>query len=695
MIDKNNLIQSLHRVYEESKVSENFEELIKVLEGIKINNLVNYYINYDKEYNPEDVMIIELIIRILQNIYNNSGVLPPINDETYDTLYEIYNEISNGDIVGGDADSLREKDFHKYPDLRGTLDKVHFLTNKEKGKDKRKSVEDFIKTSENRLGRSLTDAEMEVALYPKFDGVSAIFECAPDGRVIKALTRGNVKNNEAVPITKLFKLLKFEPYPEWSNVEFGVKCEIIVTYKNFNKLCKKYGSFKSCRSAASSIINSQDVEFDYLKYITVVPLRMQNYETKEVIVHPDASKVYPVIYTLINNENHMINGINTIKAYMKDVMDIPIDGVVIQFKNKNLQKALGRDDAINKYEVAYKFTPESVKTKLIDVTFSIGLLGALTPVAKIEPVKMEGNTISNVSLGSIDRFESLHLSKGDEVLIKYDIIPYLYIDDTCKRSNNEIIPTITHCPYCGERLINDPILRCVNNNCPSRVIGKIVNYLDKMDIRGISIGIVSTLFELGYLKSIQDLYKLKHNKRDIAKIEGFGTKSVENILKGIDSRRTIYDYNLLGSIGIPDIGPKIFKKILSIYYIDDIVRIAMNHDVSELTKIPGIQEKSANKIIVGILMNIELIEFLKKELLIKHDTKEYIMHVVFTKVRDKKFEDYLEEKNIEVCDSYGKKVDIVICDDENSSSGKIDKAKKDGKKVMPIKEAYKYFKYKS
>jgi len=693
MIDKVNLINSFNRIYQESKTSTNFEELIKVLEGVKINNLVNYYIHYDKDYDSEDIVLIELIIRILQNIYNNSGILPPVTDESYDTLYEIYNNLTDSNIVGGDSDSAKEKDFHKYPDLRGTLDKVHFINNKEKGKDKRKSIEDWINKSENKLGRKINDYESEIGMYPKFDGISAIFECDGSGRVIKVLTRGNTTNNEAVPITKFFTLLKFTPYSKWGDSEFGVKCEIVMTYKNYEKFCKKYGNFKSPRSAVSSIFNSDEVNADYLKYVTVVPLRMQNFDTKEIIIHPESITNYPVIYSLINKEEFIVNGINTIKTYMKDVIGIPIDGIVLQFRDSDLIKSLGRVDAINRYEVAYKFVPESVKTKIIDVEFSIGLLGAITPVAKIEPVKMEGNTITNVSIGSMDRFESLHLHKGDEVLIKYDIIPYLYIDDTCKQSDGELIQSITHCPYCEEKLINDPVLRCVNNNCPSRMIGKIVNYVDKMDIRGISIGLVTTLFRFGYLTSIQDLYRLKSRKADIIQIDGIGPKMIENIIDSINSRRTVYDYNLLGSLGIPDVGPKIFKNILNIYYIDDIMEIAKNHNVSKLIEIPGIQEKMANKIIIGLLLNNELIEFLKDELLIKHDKKKYKMKVLFTKVRDKKFEDYLEKKDIEVCDGYSKKIDIVICEDSNTTSEKIKKAKKDGKKIMSLNEAYKYFKY--
>ena len=692
MIDKSNLINSLNRIYHESKESSNFEKLVEILEGIKINNLVNYYIHYDKEYDSEDIIIIELIIKILQNIYNNSEVIPPISDEMYDTLYEIFIGITNSDIVGGDVDNNREKDFHRYPDLRGTLDKVHFITNEEKGKDKRKSIENWLVTCENRLGREFTKDELNVTLYPKFDGVSAIFECDRDGNTIKVLTRGNTKNNEAVPITTLFKYIKFKPLEEWKGSEFAVKTEIIMTYKNYEKFCKKYGNKKSPRSAVSSIANSIEVVPDYLHYVTIVPLRMQNYDTKEVIVYPDTT--FPAIEVSLSNKNNLKDTISYFKMFMKDVADVPIDGVVLRFNDKNIINLLGREDAINKYEVAYKFAPDGVKTKILDIEFSIGILGNITPVAKIKPIKMEGNTISNVSLGSIDRFESLHLSKNDEVLIKYDIIPYLYINDTCKRSDEPLFKTITHCPYCGEKLIVDPILRCGNNDCPSRMMGKIINYIDKMDIRELGEGKVSTLFKLGYLKSIEDLYSLKKHKSDIAQIDGFGSKSVEKMISAIDDRRTVMDYNLLGSLGIPDAGSKKFKKILSIYYIDELIKICEKHNVIKLIEIPGIQEKTANKIIVGILQNLDLINFLKKELLIKHDNVEYTMKVVFTKIRDKKFEEYLESKNIEVCDSYNKKVDIVICADKNTNSDKIKKAKKDGKLVLSLDEAYKYFKYK-
>lgn len=692
-MDKQTLINTLEKIYHQSKTDNDYNGLKTVLEAIKINNLVNYYNNIANTYDSEDSIIIEFIIRILQNIYNNSGVESPVSDEDYDKLYEIFLNISERDIVGGDNMVRNNKEIanHLYPDLRGTLDKIHFITDKEKGNDKRKSLEGWMKSAVNRLGRNLTDNEWLATLYPKFDGVSVVFECDKYSKTIQALTRGDTDANEAT-ILKIFKLIQFKPIEGWDS-DFGVKTEVIMTYDNFKKFCKKYGAFKSPRSAVSSIVNSSEAVVDMLRYITIVPLRYQNFDTKEIIIPPEATLNYPSIVTNLNSDRNRMEAIESIKSTMSEIMGIPIDGVVIRLNDPNIQRELGRDGAINKYEVAYKFAPTGVRTKVIDVEFCIGLLGNITPVAIIEPIVMEGNTIENVSLNSIDRFESLHLHKGDEVLIKYDIIPYAYIDDSCKKSNGEPILTPTHCQYCGEQLVYDPVLRCVNNNCPSRQIGKIVNYTEKMNIENVSLGTVTYLFKEGYLTSIEDLYRLEDRKKSLAELKGLGSKSVERIIKGINKRKEVFDYDLLGSIGIPSVSSKTFKQISNIYYIDDIIEIAEKNQLGKLTEIRGIQEKTANKIIVGILMNLELIQFLRSVLRVKHDGREYKMKVVFTKVRDKDFEKYLDSKDIEVCESYSKNVDMIICEKENTSSSKVDKAKKDGKKVLTIKEAYSFFKY--
>lgn len=692
-MDKVNIVNALSSVYELSNKSNDYEGLVKSINSLKINNLVNYYNHVATSYDYEDKLIIEFIIKILQNLYNNSGVESPVLDEDYDILYEIYLNLDSDGIVGADNPTTNKpKAQHRYPDLRGSLDKIHFLTIQEKGDDKRNSLEEWISKCENRMGRPFREHEMKIKIFPKFDGVSVVFECDKDGNVINALTRGKVKTNEAVVVNHILGAIKFKTYDDW-DTEFGVKTEVIVSYSSYEKMRKKDSELKSARSAVSSIINNDSFDMSTFKHLIVVPLRMQNYETKEIIVPGPPIVEYPVCEAQLNDFNSIRQAIVDIREMMRTILDIPVDGVVIQLQDKNIQRILGRDGSINKFEVAYKFVPESKKTKLIDVEFYVGVLGGITPVAKVEPIQMEGNTIISPSLGSIDRFESLGLRKGDEVLIRYDIVPYLYIDDTCERSSNPIISTPKVCPHCNEKLLYDPVLRCANNNCPSRIIGKITNYAEKMNIENISIGIISTLFREGYLTKIEDLYSLKTHRANIIELDGFGKKSFDKITKSIDNVKEVYDYNLLGAIGIPDIGSKIFKSILNIYYIDELKEIATKGDINKLTSIFGIKEKTALKVISGIIQNYNLISFLQKTLIVKHDGRNYKMKVVFTKVRDKEFEKYLDTIDIEVCGSYTKNIDVVICDDVNSTSEKIKKARNDGKRLMTLKEAKSFFKY--
>lgn len=693
-MDKDKILSALTEIYNLSLTNHEFDSLLESLELMKINNLINMY-KHQEILNEDDINIIGVIIKILQNIYNNTGIESPVTDEDYDILYAMYiNNTEKIDIVGAPViNKDAEITNHNYPELRGTLDKIHFLSRKEKGNDKRKSLEEWINGLENRLGRELLGSELSATMYPKFDGTSLVCECDKNGKVIQALSRGDTDINEAVVLNHIFGAVKFPTIPEW-NSDFGIKCEVIMTYDNFDKFCKKYGEKKSPRSAVSSIVNTDGIDPTVLKYVTIIPLRLQNFDTKEIIIPGKPFIEYPHAKVNLRDYDDIAQKIIELKEFMKTMMDCPIDGIVFVLDDLSLRKELGRDYAINKYEVAYKLIPDSKKTKLLDVVFSVGVLGGITPVAKIEPIKMEGNTINNVSLGSIERFESLHLHKGDEVLIRYDIVPYLHIDNSCIRSNNDEIKTPTHCEYCGERLFHEPILKCTNPNCPSRMMGKIVNYVTKMSIENISNGIISILFNQGYLKSIEDLYFLEHHKRSMVEIDGFGTKKFNNIIKGIHKRMDVYDYVLLGSIGIPDIGQRMFKKILSVYTIDELIQLCQENKGYKLIELEGIKETTANKIVVGILTNVKLIKFLCDKLNVKHDGTVYKMKVLFTQVRDKDFEKYLKSIQIEVCGSYTKDIDMVICKDKNSSTDKISKAKKNGKMILTLQEAYSYFKYK-
>ena len=719
MSKKLHVFKQLDDIYNELLNNDSNEEILEILKGIDLERIAVYYINTPNEKLDDlDVFTIKKIIEICQYLYNNGDSETPLTDENYDKLYELILEFNIGEFVGAPIPKKKKTRNHKYTNLRGTISKVHFVYNSEKGKDKRKSIEDFRNSIENKLGRKINKSEGVVKLQPKWDGVSCVFECNSNNMIEHALLRGEVEKNEALDISELFKGIKFDVVNV--DVDYGIKTEVMMSNDNFDRMIKKYGDKKSPRSATTSILNSDEMDQKYLEYLNIMPLR---YEADGEVIICDQIVNGQTLDKLAN-----LTDLEDIRKKMHDIkaatdkLGLPTDGVVIICLNDSIQELMGRDETsgINKYERAFKFPPEQKKTTLLDVEFSVGVLGNITPVAKVEPVVLRGNTISSISLGSVDRFENLNIGIGDEVIIKYEIIPYLDVDKTCEKNSSKAVETPTHCPFCGHKLIEDPLLKCGNDNCKSRMIGKIMNYVTKMRIANISIGTITTLFNHGILNCIEDLYRLEIRKDDIINLDGFGKKSYKNIIKGIDSRRKVYDYELFGSIGIPSIGERMFKKIFSVIPSEDIIKIinlTMNINMEDyikrldgdksleplykplddimnkMYKINGLGEKTVSTIITGLWKNNSLIKFLLTQIQIEKNNKTYDKKVCFSKVRDKEFEEFLDKNNVMVLDSLKNDCDLLIVPNLEETSTKIEKAKKKGILVISIDEAYKYFGY--
>ena len=368
------------------------------------------------------------------------------------------------------------------------------------------------------------------------------------------------------------------------------------------------------------------------------------------------------------------------------------DGVVLHLLDKQLQSKLGRDGAINRYEVAYKFPAEATKAILIDIEFSYGLGGNITPVAKIEPVVMLGKTISSISMGSVDRFRSMdHLTSGSEIIVRYEIIPYMDIDHTCKVNEyGKRFYVPTHCKHCGCELVEDPLLKCVNEECPSRIIGNVVNYINKMRIENLNIETVSTLFDQGIITGIESLYKLKEHKAEIISLPGFGLKSYENMIDGINKRRVVFDYELLGSLGIQSIGVRMFKKVLSVMELETMLQLAKDQMLAvNLMGLPGFGEKTATRVQHGVISKLKTIYFLLEQIQLKEKVAPGKLKgkVCFSQIRDPQFESQLVNNGYEVVNSITKTTDYLIVPSLDVISSKITKAKNYGIEILNLDQA--------
>lgn len=689
MSKKISIYHQLDMIYKEllNMDEDSINEVVEMLKGINFEAIVEFFTTSEK-LDDMDLFTCRKLIQILQFIYNNTDIVSPVSDENYDILYQVMLDNGMTDIVGSVNSQGKPVREHRYPDLRGTLNKVHFVLNVDKDGDKRRSIEDWITSIENILGRKINNKEeFKLRLQAKWDGCSVVFECDEKGMIEYALLRGDTEKNQAVDIGSLFKeVINFSKFSNGRD-KFAVQTEVYMTQYDFEDICREYKSFKSPRSATTSILNEKILQPFLVKYLTIEPLRLQ-YNGKDPEIIPN--ETYDRLSNLFNLREieYLIQEINEqVKSDGKTT-----DGVVLHLVDKKIQKALGRDGAINRYEVAYKFPAEAKKSILIDVDFSVGLGGNITPVAKIEPVVMLGKTIRSISFGSVDRFKSMDfLTKGSEVIIRYEIIPYLEIDKHCKINEcGEKFYVPTHCKYCGCKLEEDPLLKCINEDCPSRIVGNVVNYINKMRIENINIETVTTLFDQGIITGIESLYMLEDHKSKIVSLPGFGVKSYDKIIDGINKRKIVFDYELLGSLGIQSIGTKMFKKILSVMDLETLLRLSKdNMLVINLMGLPGFGEKTATRVQRGVISKLRTIDFLLNTLTLKEKVEPGKMKgkICFSQIRDAKFESDLTNKGYEVSDSLTKMTDYLVVPSLDVTSSKIEKAKKYGIEILTLEQA--------
>lgn len=678
---------------------DKLHDLIIMMSDSSTREVIEKLLKHDDEYNEETFIDnASALLEAAQFIYTYSGEQTGMSDSEYDILYEaVSSKTETPFTVPEISDDVV---YHKYKSLRGTLDKVYALTDEEELENKsRKSLDDWIKSSEAKIkavtGHDIDLSNEEVYCFPKFDGVSGIFEFDKNGNLQRVLTRGYTETNEAQDITHIFKGW-IKGHLENADNEYAVKTEIMMSNEDFEKYNENYKTdYKQSRSIVSSIINSDDVD-DRAKYLRILPLRMSYLEDgKETLqeLHPGAFST-PYIKCRLSDREQMKEF-----AEKHAIVDgLRCDGMVIYIIDKEIQKILGRENDKQKFEVAYKFTEEVAYSKIEDIEFSAGLFGRIAPVAKIKPIKMKGNTIERISLGSMGRMKNLQLAKGDKVKVLYDIIPYVLFDEKdpkCKRSGKEPISVPWCCPECGEPLEfseTGDIAFCANKKCPCKIKGRILNYFNKMNIDGISYATVDTLYREGYLENIKDIYKLEKHEKKISKISGFGARSVGLIIDEINSHKEVPASQMLGSIGIEGISTKMFAKVLSVISFDELMELVFddkNKCVNVLSVVPGIKEKTAEKIYNGIQENEKLIEFLENELIILKESKpsNASFSCVFTKVRDTELEKWIIENGGAVNDSVTKDTTFLIVPAIGVKSSKVSKAEKYNVQIISIDDA--------
>ena len=542
---------------------------------------------------------------------------PSITDQEYDkymreliVLEEKYPELkdlnSPTNRVGGEAIDKFSKIRHKIP-----MFSLADVFNEDE-------INDFIK----RVKDSGVSSEFVSEL--KIDGLSVSLHYE-HGKLVTAATRGDGVVGE--DITHNVKTIKTVPLDLKRDIDIEVRGEIYMnkaTLKKLNEERAKKGEplLQNVRNAAAGSIRQLDPKIAAKRHLDTWIYHLPNPEDYGIKTHYEALKFMEELGFKVNPASKLCKAsdiIPFIEDMTKKRASLPyeIDGIVIKVNDLQSQKMLGATAKYPRWAIAYKFPAEEVLTKLIDIKFTVGRTGQITPNAILEPVLVMGSTIRRATLHNEDYCLEKDLRIGDIVSIRKagDVIPEV-VEAKKERRFQELpkFKMIDKCPICGSKLVKKGTVDyfCENDLCPKKNIESLIHFASRnaMNIDGLGDEILEDFYNEEFIKEIPDFYKLSEHKEDIIELEGYGNKKVNNLLIAIEESKKNSLERLLFGLGIRGIGAKNAKLLAEKYTtIDNLI----NTTYEDLINIPDIGDILAQNIIDYFKneKNLETIKALK------------------------------------------------------------------------------------
>ena len=339
--------------------------------------------------------------------------------------------------------------------------------------------------------------------------------------------------------------------------------EIYIDKKEFervNKERKEKGLelFQNCRNLASGSVRQLDSKITASRNLNCFLYHLPNPIDYGLYRHSDVLEYFQSLGLRVNPKRKLCNNINEVISFINEITSIrstlpyDIDGMVIKVNDIRMQENLGYTAKYPKWATAYKFPPEEVITKLIDIKFTVGRTGKITPNAILEPVKVMGSTISRATLHNEDFVKEKDIRVGDYISIRKagDVIPEV-VEVKLERRQEQLLKfsMINNCPVCGSTLVRkdeEANHYCMNPLCDARNIEKLIHFSSRkaMNIEGFGERIAEDFYNFGYLKDISSIYDLKKYKDELMELEGFGEKSINNLLNAIEESKPQIKLNL-------------------------------------------------------------------------------------------------------------------------------------------------------
>ena len=507
---------------------------------------------------------------------------PLISDAEYDRLYKYLEkyEAENPDKITFDSPTQRvggglNSEFPKVSHLVPMLS----LQNSYNEQD--------LKDWDQRIKETLNQTEIEYCIEPKFDGasISLIYE---NDRLIRGSTRGDGETGD--DITNNIRRIKSIPlsgkFSQYGIEQIELRGEVLmnkINFENFNKQQSEAGLalLANPRNASAGTLRMKDPEEVSKRKLEAFVYHASYINLFSSVKEASELKTHSGILQMLNDlgfkspvhKSKVLRGIKNVIKHISDFEiqrdDLPyeIDGMVIKVNKIDEQEILGMTSHHPRWAIAYKFKARQATSKLLSVSYQVGRTGAVTPVAKIEPVQVGGVTVSSISIHNEDYIREKDLRIGDSILIERsgDVIPQIVKSNPEVRTGAEKpIIYLTNCPACGDKLIKpegEAVWRCVNISCPAQVVEKIIHFVSKdaMDIKNFGEANVRKFFELGLLKDIPGIYKLDFTS--ISSLEGIGEKTINNLKSAIEVSKKQPLHRLIYALGIRYVGETTAKTL--------------------------------------------------------------------------------------------------------------------------------------
>lgn len=615
---------------------------------------------------------------------------PLVSDFEYDKLYSELKELEekNPELITPDSPTQRVGGIssgfievkHKY--------RLYSLDNTYSYEELRKWYERIVKECGNNI---------KLVCELKIDGL-AIALTYNDGLFTKGATRGNGIVGEE--ITQNLKTIKAIPLKLFENADVEVRGEIYMPKTSFEKLNEenlKNGEkpFANPRNAAAGSLRQLDSTITAKRDLSMFTYTAIIESAKKIpTTHWESLQYIKKLGFKTNPNIRLVDNIDDAIDFCKEWetkrfnLDYATDGVVIKVDSLACQKELGFTARAPKWATAFKFPPEEISTKLIDIEIGVGKTGAVTPVAILEPVLLAGSTVSRASLHNFDEIKRLDVRIGDRVLIKKaaEIIPkVIKVVDSDEHESLPIYELPVLCPECNSHLEfreGEVNLYCSNESCPSVLKAKLEYWVSKeaMDIDFIGPSIIEQLFNLGLVKFPIDFYKL--SLEDFLKLDLVKEKSALNMYNSIQQSKKRPFARFITALSIRHVGKETAELIVSEYPSIDLLK---KISIEDLSKIEGIGDKIAKSIYEyfhkedNILM---LEEFEKYGLVFENNIvektselegKSFVLTGTLSNMTRDEAGEKIKQRGGKVSSSVSKKTSYVVVG-ENPGS-KIDKAK--------------------